>query len=363
MIRFQAIAKRVIWELLRDKRTLALMLVAPLIILSLMNLVFDTNAQTHVTIGVDETVPHELVANFPVDEVKIKEYQNGQQIKEKMRLDDLDAFMTLDQGTFHILYKNEDPSDTAKIGGLLQNILTTQKLKTLSNEVQQLAKQTGQQITFEDYTIETAYLYGGADSSFFDKIFPILIGFFVFFFVFLISGIALLRERTTGTLERLLATPVRRSEIVLGYLVGYGVFAILQTLLIVFFAMYLLDLQVIGPLIWVIITNILLALTALSMGIFVSTFANSEFQMMQFIPLIVIPQVFLSGLIPLESMADWVQKIAYILPMSYAGDALTNVMIKGESWRAISFDLTMLVLFIFGFTFLNIVGLKRYRKV
>lgn len=80
------------------------------------------------------------------------------------------------------------------------------------------------------------------------------------------------------------------------------------------------------------------------MGIFVSTFANSEFQMIQFIPLVVIPQVIFSGLIPLDSMASWVRNISYVFPLSYAGDALTNVMIKGQGWEKIYFDLGILLL-------------------
>uniref|UniRef100_UPI0025F780D5 ABC transporter permease n=1 Tax=uncultured Enterococcus sp. TaxID=167972 RepID=UPI0025F780D5 len=188
-------------------------------------------------------------------------------------------------------------------------------------------------------------------------------GFFVFFFVFLISGIALLRERTSGTLERLLATPVKRSELVFGYLAGYGVFAIIQTLVIVFFSLYVLKVAIVGSLFWVILTNILMALTALSMGIFVSTFANSEFQMMQFIPIVVIPQIFFSGLIPLDSMASWIKTISYLFPLTYGGQALSNIMIKGQGWADIYLDLSILCLFIVGFTCLNIVGLKRYRKV
>ena len=363
MIRFKAILIRVIKELIRDKRTLLLMLVAPIIVLSLMNIVFDSNSETHVKIGVDNTVPSELVDQFPIDEVKVTHYDTNNDYKNKMLNDNLDAFITLNGTTFHITYENEDPTNTANVKGLFQNLLTANKLKELNLTVQKLSKETGQTIPVQNFSVTDSYIYGGANSSFFDKIFPILIGFFVFFFVFLISGIALLRERTTGTLERLLATPVKRSEIVMGYLVGYGIFAIIQTLIIVFFSIYILNLQIIGSLWWVIITNILIALTALVMGIFVSTFANSEFQMIQFIPLVVIPQVFFSGLIPLDSMASWVRNISYVFPLSYAGDALTNVMIKGHGWEKISFDLGILLLFIIVFTLLNIIGLKRYRKV
>ncbi|MGX4686219.1 ABC transporter permease [Vagococcus sp. JNUCC 83] len=82
-----------------------------------------------------------------------------------------------------------------------------------------------------------------------------------------------------------------------------------------------------------------------------------------FIPIIVIPQIFFSGLIPIESMPSWLRNIGYIFPLSYAGEVLSNVMIKGEGLSSIWINLCVLVLFIIGFTALNIIGLKRYRKV
>ncbi|GAA3329168.1 hypothetical protein GCM10020331_076120 [Ectobacillus funiculus] len=128
---------------------------------------------------------------------------------------------------------------------------------------------------------------------FFDVLSPILVGFLYSFFVFfLISGIGLLRERTTGTLERLMSTPIRRGEIVAGYLVGYGLFAVIQTVIVVFYAVNVLDIILVGSIWNVILINLLLALVALSLGILLSSFAASEFQMMQFIPIVVVPQVF-----------------------------------------------------------------------
>ena len=107
-----------------------------------------------------------------------------------------------------------------------------------------------------------------------------------------------------------------------------------------------MKIEVAGSIWWVLLVNILIALSALAIGIFVSTFANSEFQMVQFIPLVVIPQVFFSGIIPLDSVADWVSSIGYIFPLRYAGDALTNIMIKGEGFNYIWFDITILLVFI-----------------
>lgn len=134
-----------------------------------------------------------------------------------------------------------------------------------------------------------------------------MIGYYVFFFVFLIEGIGLLREKTTVTLERLMSTPIRRHEVVFGYLLGYGAFALVQTMVIVFFAVHVLDIIMIGSIWNVILINSMAALVALSRGILLSTFATSEFQMMQFIPVVFIPQMFFSGIFPLESMAGWMQ--------------------------------------------------------
>lgn len=363
MIRFKAIVSRVVKELIRDKRTLALMLFAPVIILTMMNFVFDSNSETHVKIGYDSSVPTEVMKAFPSDKVKTKEYDGNNDIKKTMSDNSLDAFITLKDSIFEVTYENEDPSSTAQIKTLFTGVLTSNKLKELTVEVQKMAIQTGRTPQLEEFSVKDAYVYGSKNSTFFDKIFPILIGFFVFFFVFLISGIALLKERTTGTLERLLATPVKRSEIIFGYLVGYGIFAILQTMIIVFYSMFILNLEIAGNLGWVLATNILIALVALVIGIFVSTFANSEFQMVQFIPLVVIPQIFFSGIIPLNTMADWVQKVGYIFPLSYAGNALTAIMIKGQGFDHIWLDFLILGLFVLVFTILNVIGLKKYRKV
>ena len=212
-------------------------------------------------------------------------------------------------------------------------------------------------------SISNHYRYGDDDTGFFAKIVPILMGFFVFLFVFLISGLALLRERTSGTLDRLLATPVKRSEIVFGYILGYGFISIIQSTIIVVTTIWLLKIEVVGNIFNIIIISFLLALVALAFGILLSTPANSEFQMMQFIPLVIVPQVFFSGIIPLDSMASWVQYIGKILPLTYTGDALTKIIMYGKGLTDLGGDILVLLIFLVVLLWLNIVGLKRYRKV
>ncbi|MBB4833158.1 ABC-2 type transport system permease protein [Staphylococcus hominis] len=357
-----AMIQRVIIELLKDKRTLALMFLAPLLVLTLMYFIFNSNEDTTFTIGVDNSVSTQLTDDIKSDDVKFKDFKSNQHIKSKIEHHHLDAFIYQNNQTIHVTYTNEDPSKSASIKQLLHQSIQKDKMHDIKKVMMSLP-QSAKSKDAKDIQLENTYLYGDENSNYFDKMFPILMSFFVFLFVFLISGIALLRERTTGTLERVLATPIKRSEIVFGYLIGYGIFAIIQTLIIVFFSIYLLNINLAGSLTYVILINILLAIAALVMGIFISTFANSEFQMVQFIPIVAIPQVFFSGIFPLENMSPWLSNIGYLFPLRYAGHALTNIMIKGQGWANIWFDILILFVFIIIFTTMNIIGLKRYRKV
>ncbi|MFW3527628.1 ABC transporter permease [Staphylococcus caprae] len=356
-----AIVKRVMKELLRDKRTLALMFLAPMLILTLMYFVFNGNEED-LKIGIDHSVSSNITNHLPSSNLDIKKYKTQKDIKSKIEDDNLDGFIYQKSHTLHVTYTNEDPSKSNQIKQMIGQAIQKDRLSSVKKVSEKMPKSM-QMKNKQDIDISNHYLYGDSNSNYFDKMFPILMGFFVFLFVFLISGIALLRERTTGTLERVLSTSIRRTEIVLGYLIGYGIFAIIQTLIIVLFSIYLLSIHLAGSLVYVILINILLAITALSIGIFISTFANSEFQMIQFIPLFAVPQVFFSGIFPLENMPHWLSNIGYLFPLRYAGNGLINVMIKGQGWTHIWFDLLILTLFIIVFIALNIIGLKRYRKV
>ncbi len=234
--------------------------------------------------------------------------------------------------------------------------------ENIQNELAQAAT-TAKKTTNLKATIHSSYIYGDKNSTFFDTLLPLLMAMFVFLFVFLISGIALLKERTTGTLERLLATPVRRREIVAGYILGYGFFALIQTSLIIGFVLFVLKIEVLGNVALVLLITILLSFVALIIGIFVSTFAHSEFQMVQFIPLIIVSQVFFSELIPIDGMNPFLQGLAHLMPIYYGATALTDVITKGSGFVQVGWKLAILCLFALIFIFLNVQGLKKYRKV
>ena len=360
-MRTLAIAKKVMKELFRDKRTLAMMFVAPVFIMWLMNLMFSASTAVNITLATQD-LPTSLVTKMDdLDHVSVQTYNDIDQAKKDLADEKVDAVVSYKNGKYQVDYANTDASKTS----MTRQVLRTSIASEGSNQLMTRVKQALPQLNLEAKApeIKESYQYGDENTSFFTRIIPVLIGFVVFFFVFLISGMALLKERTSGTLERLLATPVKRSEIVYGYMLSYGLIAILQTAVVVIAAIWLLDVEVVGNLFNVIIVNVVLALVALSFGILLSTLANSEFQMMQFIPLVIMPQLFFSGIIPLSSMGEWALTVGRFLPLTYSGDAISQIILYGHNLGDILSNLGVLMIFLIVLTILNIVGLRRYRKV
>lgn len=338
-MRIGAIVTRIIQQMKRDKRTLALLFFAPLLVLSLMYFIFNSN-EAKITLVVSDA-PAPLIEKLKNADfsIVVDDHFTKKQLQEK----EYDGWLAIEPNSSKLTLLNDDPSQSKALTMQLAQILQPSQAAMGS--------------------LKTDYVYGDEDTAIFDIFSPMLIGFFVFFFVFLITGIALLKERTSGTLERLLATPIKRSEIVAGYMVGYGLFAFLQTIIIVLFGIYVLDIVHVGSIWLVLLINMLVALVSLSLGALLSSFAASEFQMMQFIPLIIVPQVFFSGIFPLDSMAVWLQNFGRIMPLYYAADALNGVMYKGYAFPDIILNLSILACFAIVFITLNIISLKKYRSL
>jgi ABC-2 type transport system permease protein len=178
----------------------------------------------------------------------------------------------------------------------------------------------------------------------FDRIGLIMLGVFPLVIMFLLTSVAMLRERTSGTLERLLTTPIGKADILFGYGLAFAVAAAVQGVIVSVLAYWLLGLDTLGAQWLVVVLAIGNALLGVALGLFFSAFANSEFQAVQFMPAVVLPQALLCGLFaPREQMAGWLNAISDVLPMSYAVEALTevggNLEPTGTMWR----DLAIIV--------------------
>jgi ABC-2 type transport system permease protein len=170
----------------------------------------------------------------------------------------------------------------------------------------------------------------------FDRIGPALLAIFPFIVMFLVTSVTTLRERSSGTLERLLAMPTGKLDFLLGYAVAFGLIAAVQSAAAVAVSVGLLDLDLVGPLWLLTVVAVVDAVLGAALGLFVSAFAQTEFQAVQFMPAIVVPQILLCGLIvPRDAMPDVLRAISDVLPLSYAVDAmqhLTRSTSTGEVW-------------------------------
>jgi ABC-2 type transport system permease protein len=200
------------------------------------------------------------------------------------------------------------------------------------------------------------------DKSILDYTAPAILAVLILFFGFILTGISFLRERSQGTLERLMASPVSRLDIVGGYLLGFLLFAIVQTMVLFFYLIYVLNVSYYGDLWQIIVFEILIGIGAVCMGTFFSVLAKNEFQMVQFIPMIIVPQMFLCGLLwPVSQMPQYLQWLANVLPMTYGVEGIRALMLQGQNLLDIGKDVGILAAYAVGLLVLTALTLRRGR--
>lgn len=182
------------------------------------------------------------------------------------------------------------------------------------------------------------------DKSILDYTAPAILAMLILMFGFLLTGINFLRERSQGTMERLMASPISRLDIVVGYIFGFLLFALLQTLIIFFYMVYVLKVNYRGDLWQILVFQVIIGIGAVCLGTFVSIFARNEFQVAQFIPIIILPQMFLCGVLwPIEQMPDYLQWVSKFLPLTYGVSGLRDIMLTGKNLLDVGSDLGILV--------------------
>jgi ABC-2 type transport system permease protein len=179
----------------------------------------------------------------------------------------------------------------------------------------------------------------------FDRIGPALLALFPFVVMFLVTSVTTLRERTSGTLERLLSMPLGKLDLLLGYGLAFGLVAIVQALLASALMLGVLGLDVAGPAWLLVVVAVVDAVLGCALGLFVSAFARTEFQAVQFMPAVVLPQFLLCGLlVPREEMGAVLEAISAVLPLSYAVDAMQRLTTESDVSARVIADLAVVVL-------------------
>jgi ABC-2 type transport system permease protein len=369
--RIAAVARRIAEGFRRDRRSLALLIVAPIAITALLGWVIrdQTTVSTRVAIvnpgglaaliapalesaagAIDPKYGISIIPNFAgTADVGKQLIRDGKADVAIVLPNDPGAALTTGKVTITVITSGIDPvSDAPRLAGVAAL----------------LAKAAGQinspgAVSLKPEIVrDTVYL--SPDAGQLDVLAPVFLGLFAYFFVFILTGISFLRERVGGTLERLLATPVTRGEIVLGYSLGFGFFATIQVLILTLFVLGSLNVPAIGPIgaftiglnvqtagspAIAFLVAVLLAVGAVNLGIFLSTFARTELQVLQFIPIVILPQAVLGGVFwPVDRLPDILQTIAHVLPVTYAVDALREVMLKGADLGSSKVQTDLLVL-------------------
>lgn len=375
--RLRALVRRITAEIRRDRPSLALLFVAPLIITGLVTFILRAGESPIPTVAIvnelptpqDAAVGDALTAALEGDGMTVYDADDETAARHALETGQVSVALIL-------------PSDIAS-GGAITFITLGIDPTAEGNQVamvtravlQAAAHATGAAIP--PTAVETVYGEGRDDPI--APFAPAIVAFFVYFFVYVLTGVSFLRERTGGTLERLLATPVTRGEIVAGYTIGFGLFATLQVAVLLVWALGSVSVPSIGPIpafsvglgiqvagspILAYVVVLLLALGAVSLGILLSTFARTELQIIQFIPVVLVPQFLLSGvLFPVASLPAVLQPLVLLMPLHYAVDALREVFIRGADLSSATVQLDLGVLALVAVLFAVVASLTIRRDV
>ncbi len=375
--RILSLARRVILQVLRDRRTLALIVVGPLLILTLGAVLFraappamplgivneDSGITSPVggTINLGQRITDELAAGGAFTLVAL----DRNAADDSLRDGSVQAVIVFPENfTTHFMQERQVGLDLRLEGSdpVRSQAISIQVSQAAMRSLAGLAAgaAAGAAPGALPVTLNATYLYGGPEFDALDYVAPVYIAFLGMFFVFLLACVAFLRERSQGTMERLAATPATRTEIVLGYMAGLGLFALVQVAVILFYTVWALEIHYLGSLGLLFLVIALMAVAGVTMGILASAFARTEFQVIQFIPLVIFPQALLGGLFwPVTDLPAYLQPFAYLMPLYYANTAMRDVMLKGWGLAEIWPNLAVLAGFIAALIALSALMMKR----
>ncbi len=376
--RIAALFRRVVEEIRRDRPSIALLFIAPIIVTGLVTFILREGERP----TIDAVVVNQAGAPGAVVAGALETGLRGQAATVTEAPDEATARSMVEDGSATVaivlpagLTGGGAPSISVITNGLDPAGESVQLAALQKALLSAASASLGRGLP----TIVHATVYGSPSDDPLSPYAPALVAFFVYFFVYLLTGVSFLRERTGGTLERLMATPVARSEIVTGYTLGFGLFATIQVALLMLWVLGTIHVPAFGPLpafsiglgvsvagspLLAFVVVLVLAMGAVSLGIFLSSFARTELQIIQFIPLVIVPQFLLSGvLFPISSLPAVIRPLAPLLPLSYAVDGLRQVFIRGADLGVAALRWDLIVLAGFAVFFATIASLTIRRDV
>ena len=370
--RVLALFRRVTLEVVRDRPSLALLFIAPLVMSGLITFIIREGD----TPTVDALVVNEAGMQGAVVATSLgSSIEAGGGSFEIVESEEA-ARAAIEEGeaSVAVILPAELTAGEAPMLTLMTNGLDPMGESTQVGQLQRSIIETASAITGAAAPeIAHVTVYGTPSADPMSRFAPAIVAFFAYFFVYLLTGVSFLRERTGGTLERLMATPVARGEIVIGYSLGFGLMAVIQMVVLLTWALSSIEIgpvsiglgiETAGSAVYAFLVVMLLAIGAVSLGILISTFARTELQVIQSIPLILVPQFLLSGvLFPVSSLPQILQPLVAIMPLHYAVDGLRQVFVAGADLTSVALLFNLFVLGCFAAVFALLASFTIRREV
>lgn len=377
MRRLLAVARRIVVEFAHDKRMVATLVVAPCVVFLLFYLVLGSPAYVPRLALID--VPDGFISHLGDEDCTLQAV-DAQEAQRLLEAAEVDAVVSAGDGhALEVRVEGADASRTVAALSAVRSALVEQQ-EAARDELLSQAEEFEERIDSIDLdiddetrsrlpadireaveeaeslsgdapdiegampftSIEVGYLHGSGDWSVFDYYGPVFIGLFVFMFVFMTGSMSLLAERTCGTRERLLVTPVRGWQVAGGYTLGFGLIALLYTATTIVFTVGVMGFPNEGSPLLVAALAVSMAAVSLTLGLAVSGLAKSPFQVIQLLLAFVIPQLMLSGIFDLSQAPAWLRAVASALPLGYGAEALRDVMLRGAGLEAVAVPLAIM---------------------
>jgi ABC-2 type transport system permease protein len=361
--RFLAVSRRVFRDLRNDRRSMAMILIAPVFAMFIFGLAFSGEVSDVRVIVVNQdqgagagapSASEEIISNL------------DREVLDIVFEDDADAAVqqVRDGDAFAVIVFPEDFTESVLSGGTAAIELELDKsninvansiTKAVNDALLATMEDVGKQMPI---TIDTVAVYG-ADAEFMDFFVPGIMAFVVYLITTLLTLVTFVGERTSGTLDRILATPLTEREVVMGYAVTFSIVGTGQALLLLVIGILVFKITVVGNILLAFLVIALLAVVSQALGILLSSTAKREAQAIQILPFVILPAFLLSGIFwPVEAIPTWLRPLSYLVPPTYAVDASRSVMLKGWGISSIWIDIVALMAMALFFLALAVWSLK-----
>ena len=369
-----AFTKRSLLQFRHDRRTFAFIIVMPLLMILIFGYTFggDVKGAKVVLINQDEGMQPIAIPGNPFPQglylaENITASLDTTTLSLQVSTDSANARTEVDDGTSWaaiIFPKNfskdfftslSHPGSAARphievyLDGSNPTIAGT-VLRTVSQAIQNTMKVLASKLnlsqTNASLVVDPVYAYGGGSTRFIDYFAPGVISFAIMMVTTMITIILFVNERRTGTLQRLLVSPAKEHEIVIGYSLAFATIGLLQSVVILTAALLIFNISIVGNIFLALLVVMLIGFGHQGLGILLSAGARNELQAIQFVPLILFPSILLAGLFwPIESIPSYLQPLCYIIPLRYGIDAERSIMLRGWGLGQVWVDIVVLALF------------------